>query len=172
MMALLPLVPGSASWDNVPVGTPPTAKVTGPGFPVTVAVIFAGVPSCGASAVEEERARLRAPDAPPKPVELPQAPRARQRDAEQMTAAFVKLRRFIASFGGALRAVEHPRAIVVHPRWRRLRNENSHLARCSLITCGSNREGMALRGWRPLLGRRRVAGGVVVCSQRPARSLG
>src|SRR5437870_12980871 len=91
MMALLPLVPGSASWDNVPVGTPPTAKVTGPGFPVTVAVIFAGVPSCGASAVEEERARLRAPDAPPKPVELPQAPRARQRDAEQMTAAFVKL---------------------------------------------------------------------------------
>src|SRR6266480_2494192 len=150
MMALLPLARGEpgARWALPPLapqdGTP--AKVTGPGFPVTVAVIFAGVPSCGASAVEEERARLRAPDAPPKPVELPQAPRARQRDAEQMTAAFVKLRRFIASFGGALRAVEHPRAIVVHPRWRRLRNENSHLARCSLITCGSNREGMAC-GW-------------------------
>src|SRR5438034_10095912 len=111
MMALLPLVPGSASWDNVPVGTPPTAKVTGPGFPVTVAVIFAGVPSCGGSAVEEEGARLRPPDAPPKPVELPQAPRARRRDAEQVTAASANLRVLLQSFGGELRPLAYPRAM-------------------------------------------------------------
>ncbi len=57
----------------MPLGTPPTAKVTGPEFPVTVVVIFAGVPSCGASASGEERERLRAPDAPPEAAELPQA---------------------------------------------------------------------------------------------------
>jgi hypothetical protein len=112
MIRPLPLVPSSATWDNVPVGTPPTAKVTGPEFPVTVAVIFAGVPSCGASAVEEESERLRAPDAPPEPVELPQAPRAKQGDAEQITKFALRLSSHPLEARGA---AEHPRAMVVHP---------------------------------------------------------
>src|SRR5215469_1223962 len=82
-MAPLPLLPGSTTWDSVPLGTPPTAKVTGPEFPVTVAVIFAGVESCGARAIEEERERLRAPGAPGEPGGLPQAPSAKPSDAEQ-----------------------------------------------------------------------------------------
>jgi len=107
--APLPLLPGSATWANVPLGTPTTAKVTGPEFPVTVVAIFAGVPSCGASAMEEERERLRAPGAPPEPGELPQAPRAKHRDAEQITVK-VCFWPFISSS-----AAEHPRSTVVHP---------------------------------------------------------
>src|SRR5262249_51399927 len=56
-----------ATLEDVPLGTPLTARVTAPEFPVTFAVIFAGVPSCGATAIEEESERPRGPGGPPDP---------------------------------------------------------------------------------------------------------
>ena len=68
--------------ETVPAGSPLRAKVTDPEFPVTFAVIFAGVPSWGANAMEEERERLRVPG-PPELLPLLHPVIARQRGASQ-----------------------------------------------------------------------------------------
>lgn len=71
-----------ATFETVPAGTPPRVKVTVPELPLTVAMIFAGVPSCGASAMDEESERLRVPG-PPELLPLLHAVIARHRDARQ-----------------------------------------------------------------------------------------
>ena len=56
-----------ATLETVPEGNPPTLKLTAPELPLTVAVILAGVPSCGARAMDEESERLRVPGPPELP---------------------------------------------------------------------------------------------------------
>src|SRR5258707_12500081 len=79
-----------ATPEAVPVGTPPTVKVTAPEFPAAFAVIFAGVPSCGASAMELESERLSVPVVLPEPAE-PHAAATRLRGLRQESAAFCRM---------------------------------------------------------------------------------
>jgi hypothetical protein len=65
---LLPL--GCTICDDVPFGMPLTDKVTVPEFPVTVAMTWAGVPSCDASAIDAESERFGLPG-PTAGLELP-----------------------------------------------------------------------------------------------------
>lgn len=61
VMVLVELPLCCATLETVPVGTPLTVRVAAPELPLTVAVILAGVPSWGASAIEEVSERLRVP---------------------------------------------------------------------------------------------------------------
>jgi hypothetical protein len=67
----------------VPLGTPLTVTETGPEFPEAVAVICAGVPSWGASAIDEESDKLSVPGPPPELPVLLHAPANRQAHAQQ-----------------------------------------------------------------------------------------
>ena len=82
VMAPLELPLCCATLETVPAGNPLTLNVTVPGLPLTVAVIFAGVPSWGASAIEEESERLRVPG-PPELLPLLHPVAARHESANQ-----------------------------------------------------------------------------------------
>ena len=66
----------------MPVGNPLTVKVTVPELPLTAVMILAGVPSCGASAMDEESERFRVPGTP-ELLPLPHAVIARERGTSQ-----------------------------------------------------------------------------------------